>query len=728
MKHAFTTIVAIAIGTLFAVAGPASAQGTARYMEKLDRGLIAVQSGSGYFLSWRLFGTDPQDATFGFNVYKGATKLNSAVITNSTDYQDNSTGTGTYTVKPVTNGVEGTASENAMVITGGYLNIPLTSPGPNTANDCSIGDLDGDGQYEIVLKWDATNAKDNSQSGVTSDVYLEGLKLTSTNPSMWRIDLGPNIRAGAHYTQFLVYDFDGDGKAEVACKTAPGTKDGTGSYLKMGPAAGADNTVKYANSDGYILSGPEWYTIFEGATGKELTTVNYKPPRYGNLNPTSAELMAEWNDSYGNRVDRFLASVAYLDGERPSAIPCRGYYTRTCLWAVDWRNGKLTERWYFDTDSSGKGKDGKPLKSTTPTSGDGYETMGCHSLRQGDVDGDGFDEIVYGAMTVDHDGQGLYSTGLRHGDALHLGAFDPTRGGLQVWQVHEETGAPPNGNGGIAASFRDAKTGAILWSDPGTTDNGRGCCGPLVAGTTGWQMWSGAGGLWDVNHKSVGSSPSSDNFTMWWGADLTRDLENGTSVTPYGSAGGPSLNATGCTSCNGSKSTPCLTADIFGDWREEVVYTTSNYDALRIYTTTTPTTNRLYTLMHDPIYRMSVATENVAYNQPPEPGIYIGPGMTLPQAKPNIKYYDGTSISPDLVQVYKHMPVNASMKVFGNCSVTLPVQFNGMPKIVTVFDCAGKLLRKAVVKNNTINLQKDFGLSNGLYMVRVNEKALPASY
>ncbi|MGB7567552.1 MAG: rhamnogalacturonan lyase, partial [Chitinivibrionales bacterium] len=634
--------------------------------------------------------------TFGFNVYKGTTKLNASVITNSTNYQDNSAGTGTYTVKPVTNGVEGDASENAMVITGGYLNIPLTPPGSNTANDCSIGDLDGDGQYEIVLKWEAANAQDNANAGTTDDVYLEGLKLNSTKPSMWRIDLGPNIRAGAHYTQFLVYDFDGDGCAEVACKTAPGAKDGTGNYLKMGPAAGADNTVKYANSSGYILTGPEWYTVFSGKTGAELATINYNPPR---------GTVSSWGDSYGNRVDRFLASVAYLDGERPSLIPCRGYYTRTCLWALDWRGGQLTQRWFFDTEAGGSGKDGKALTT--------YESQGCHSLRQGDVDGDGFDEIVYGAMTVDHDGKGLYNTGLRHGDALHLAAMDPDRGGLQVWQVHEEVAQ----NGDIGASFRDAKTGTVYWTDPSTTDNGRGCCGPMTAGVRGWQMWSGRGGLWNVSHQSVGTMPSSDNFTMWWGADLTRSAENGTSIDP-------GLNATGCASNNGTKSTPCLTADIFGDWREELVLRTTGNDALRIYTTTTPTTNRLYTLMHDPIYRMSVATENVAYNQPPEPGIYIGPTMTLPQAKPNIKYYNGTSVSPDLVHVYSHMPLNTSMKVLGNYTITLPAQFNGVLKQVTVYDYSGKLIHRAYTQKNVVNLKKDFGIANGLYMVRVNGKAV----
>ncbi len=255
------------------------------------------------------------------------------------------------------------------------------------------------------------------------------------------------------------------------------------------------------------------------------------------------------------------------------------------------------------------------------------------------MDGDGFDEIVYGSMNVDHDGQGLCSTGLRHGDALHLTDIDPTRPGLEVWMVDEQTSE----NGGISTHYEDAKDCSIIWEQKGTGDNGRGCTGPLIAGTTGWQMWSATGGgLFDASQKTVGTVPSSDNFTIWWGAELNRFLENGTSITPYGSGGGTGLSASGCTSNNGSKSTPTLTADIFGDWREEVVYGTSGSDALRIYTTTTTTTHRLYTLMHDPIYRMSVATENVAYNQPPEPGIYIGPNMTLPEAQPSIKYYSSS--------------------------------------------------------------------------------------
>jgi rhamnogalacturonan endolyase len=729
-------MVSIVLGMLLIGAVLSDAASMRRYMEKLDRGLVAVKSGSGYFLSWRLFGTDPQDNTFGFNIYKGATKLNTAVITNATCYLDNSGGSGIYTVKPVTGGVEGSASENALVIDNGYVTIPIVAPPNGTnpggtysyaANDCSIGDLDGDGQYEIVLKWDPSDARDNMMTGYTGTCILDAYKLNGTK--LWRIDLGKNIRAGAHYTQFLVYDFDGDGMAEVAMKTASGTKDGLGNFLKTGPAAGADNTADYRSADaktlGKVTTGPEWYTVFSGKTGAELATVLYKPDRgetgsWGALKGIASPAgdLGWGNDSVFNFVDRFLTSVAYLDGERPSLVPCRGYYWRSALWALDWRGGQLTERWLFDTKNGGTGKDGKPLQSSQ-----GYESQGSHSLRQGDVDGDGFDEIVYGSCTIDHDGKGLYSTGLRHGDALHMSVMDPTSTGMQVWMVDEQVSE----NGGVGAHFQDAATGKIIWSDPGTKDNGRGCCGPLIAGTKGWQMWSGVGGLWDVSHKNMGSPPSSDNFTIWWGPDLNRFTENGTSIAPYGSAGGTGLSvpATECSSNNGSKSTPCLTADIFGDWREEVVYRTSKNDALRIYTTTNPTTNRLYTLMHDPVYRMSVATENVAYNQPPEPGIYIGPGMTLPEANPSIKYYDGTMVSPDMpVHCYSQTPVNASMKVFGEKSYALPANLMGMKKSVSVYDLSGKLLQKMIVKKDDIDLRKDFGLSDKMYIVHVRSTNL----
>jgi rhamnogalacturonan endolyase len=711
-----SAVTAVVMGIIFTSIGQPSAQ---RYMEKLNRGLIAVKSGSGYFLSWRLFGTDPQDATFGFNVYKGSTKLNTALITNATCYQDNTGGSGAYTVKPVTGGSEGAASEAALALSQNYLAVSVqTPPGAGTsysANDCGIGDLDGDGEYEIVVKWYPANAADNAFSGNTASTIFDAYKLNGTR--LWRIDLGKNIRSGAHYTQFMVYDLDGDGKSEFVCKTADGTIDGKGKIIgdasadwrakdgyvptqdQTGSRTLADGT-KVADLAGRIMSGPEFLTVFDGLTGAADTTIQYQPP----LSPVSS-----WGDAYANRSERYLACVAYLDGERPSAVPCRGYYGRTALWAVDFRNGKLTTRWLFDSDSSGSGKDGKANKA--------YAGQGCHSIREGDVDGDGCDEIVYGGCTIDHDGKGLYTTGLGHGDALHMADMDPDRPGLEVWQVHET----PSANGGISASFRDAKTGQVIWSDGGTGDNGRGCCAPLVSGTKGWQMWSGRGGLWDVNHKNVGSIPSSTNFAIWWDGGLLRATENGTSITPYGGGGVGLSVGSPCEACNGSKSTPCLTADIFGDWREEIVYSCGNQ--LRIYTTTASTTNRLYTLMHDPVYRMSVASENVAYNQPPEPGIYIGYGMTLPQAKPNIKYYGTVNAGGQLKAFRGPTPISQSQTIIGNRMVVLPVQYTGMYKMVEVYTCAGKLAHRAVVKNNTVDLQKDFGMSNGVYMVRVNEKA-----
>jgi rhamnogalacturonan endolyase len=692
------------------IAGSANAASKARFMEKLTRGLVAVKSGSGYFLSWRLFGTE-QGSDIAFNVYKGTAKLNSAPITNATCYLDNGGGSGDYSVKAVVGGAEQEASPVEYNLSNSYISIPLQNSSGYSAGDCSCGDLNGDGQYEIVVK-EEKSPKDNAYPGVSGSTKLAAYTLAGK--FMWRIEVGVNIREGAHYTQFMVYDLDGDGIAEVAIKTAPGTKDGTGSYLKTGPAAGADNTVNLVNADGKILTGPEWYTIFNGKTGAELVTVEYKPLRgapgvWGAVAGFADPGDMGWgNDANGNFVDRFLACVCYLDGERPSVVPCRGYYWRTACWALDWRNGKLTERWLFDTDSGGPGKDGKKYKSSQ-----GYMSQGAHSIREGDIDGDGFDEICMGSSAIDHDGIGLYSTSLRHGDAYHMADMDPDRPGMEIYMVHEQV----NSNGGIGADFHDAATGKVYWTDPGSKDVGRGCCGPVTAGQKGWQMWSGAGGLWDVNHKKLGGAPSSQNFAIWWGADLTRAPENGTSISPVG--GGASLSVgSPCAACNGTKSTPALSADLFGDWREEIVYSCGS--ELRVYTTTTPTTNRLYTLMHDPVYRMSVCSENVAYNQPPEPGIYIGPGMTLPQAKPNIKYYGEVEAKESAKPFHGPTPINHSLKVFGDRTIVLPFQFNGMQKLVSVYDCSGKLVHKAVIQNNEVNLQRDFGVSDGVYMVRVS--------
>ncbi|WP_433582648.1 rhamnogalacturonan lyase [Paenibacillus amylolyticus] len=581
----------------------------ARQMEYLDRGVVAVKTGTGVFVSWRLLGTEGSNVSF--NVYRDGTKVNATPITNSTNLQDASgTSSSKYTVRAVVSGTEQAASAAASVWGNNYLSVPLSVPAGGTtpdgvaytysANDASAGDLDGDGEYELIVKWDPSNSKDNSQSGYTGEVFIDAYKLNGTR--LWRISLGKNIRAGAHYTQFMVYDLDGDGKAEVAMKTADGTKDGTGVVI-------GDASKDYRNSSGYVLSGPEFLTVFNGQTGKALSTVNYEPAR-GNV--------SDWGDNYGNRVDRFLAAIAYLDGERPSLVMARGYYTRSVLVAYNWRNGQLTKQWTFDSNTSGNS---------------GYAGQGNHNLSVADVDGDGKDEIVYGAMAVDDNGKGLYTTGLHHGDAMHLSDLDPDRPGLEVFQVHE---TPSN----AGVEFRDAGTGQLIWGVKTTKDIGRGMAADIDPRYKGAEVWAD-GSLYTAKGQKLGTTlPSSTNFGIWWDGDLLRELLDSNRIDKWNYANNTTMNlltASGVSSNNGTKSTPNLQADLFGDWREEVVWRTNDSSALRIYTTTAVTDKRIYTLMHDPVYRLGVAWQNVAYNQPPHTGFYLGEGMNTPPV-PNIRY------------------------------------------------------------------------------------------
>ena len=584
-------------------------------MEKLNRGLVAVRtSPDQVFLSWRLLGTDP--STVGFVLYRGNTRITPTPLTDRTNFIDNTTINDIYRLDVVQNDIEQSYSESANVWQEPYLAIPLQIPQRGTtpdgvsytytANDCSVADLDGDGEYDIVLKWDPTNSRDNSQSGYTGNVYLDGYKLNGTH--LWRIDLGRNIRAGAHYTQFMVYDFDGDGKAEIACKTADGTKDAANTII-------GNPNADYRNSNGYILDGPEYLTVFNGQTGEAMATTNYLPPR-GNV--------SAWGDSYGNRVDRFIAAVAYLDGQRPSFITGRGYYTRLVRVAWDWRNGTLKHRWTFDS-SSGVPDDTK------------FAGQGNHQMSVGDVDDDGKDEVCNGESTIDDNGQGLYATGVGHGDALHMTDIDPDRPGQEVWQCQEI----PASYGQTALNFHDAKTGETLWGKPGHGDVGRAMAADIDPHHKGLEVWGAVGGLYDCKGNQIAPNTPSMNFGIWWDGDLSRELLDGTRLDKWDYTKNISnrlisfYNYRNATDNNGSKRNPGISADILGDWREEVLLRTEDNTQLLLFTTTIPSDIRIYTLMHDPQYRVAIAWQNSAYNQPPHPGFYLGTQMSkLPQ--PNI--------------------------------------------------------------------------------------------
>ncbi|MDE5772353.1 MAG: carbohydrate-binding protein [Ruminococcus sp.] len=582
----------------------------AKQIEALSRGLITANTGKGILTSWRILATDSADTTF--KLYKNGTLLKEFDKDSASNYLD-STGTvnDEYTIETYENGVKTDTAKASAVLgnknsgqSGAYFDIPLDVPSEKTMpdgstctytpNDASVGDVDGDGEYEIILKWDPSNSQDNSKNGYTGNVLLDCYKMDGTK--LWRIDLGVNIRAGAHYTQFMVYDYDGDGKAELVCKTSDGTVDGKGKVI-------GDASADYRSSAGRMLTGNEYLTLFDGQTGAALDTINYKPGR-GNIE--------DWGDNYGNRVDRFVAATAYLDGKTPSVVMGRGYYTRMAVTAYDVVDKKLVERWAYDTgyDSSVAGY------------GDGN-----HNCMAADVDGDGKDEIVMGSAVIDDNGKLLYTSGFGHGDALHVGDFDPNNPGLEIFMCHEEE------KSGYGISFRDGETGKILFHETATGDTGRCLADNIIAGNDSAEMVG--------SHNSVVYNTSGEKVCNWsditkWGQNsvvywtdtLERAVMDRTMIDQYGK--GRVFTGDGVTSNNASKSNASISCDLFGDWREEIVFPTSDGTALRVFTTTYSTDYKIYTLMHNPQYRTQVAGQNVGYNQPPHTDYFLGTGYDLP--------------------------------------------------------------------------------------------------
>ena len=652
---------------------------TARQMEEINRGLIAVYrtvdnrtvmtGEQGVYLSWRLLGTESLTDQK-FDIYRDGVKIYTTGAHDATNYIDK-TGTTTSKYKvvkagataaelaaepEVTPGTNHTAkgsevgSGNSEKNSFTYVDIPIQRPDPisrmgdgktsyyyNTdsdhqggANDGSVGDLDGDGDYELVLKWDPTDSKDSAGADFTGNVYIDAYEIDPNNTGYkWRIDLGQNVTAGAHYTQFMVYDLDGDGKSEVAMKTAPGSKDGLGNYVSVVGDTDAirnvDNTKQFIGTSGRLKGKnpfTQYLTIFDGETGKALYTTEYIP--------YEAAADKYWGDGSAkyNRSERYLAAVAYLDGVHPSLIMCRGYYHDAVVRAYNWDGNELSMLWEHNA--------GKKAADT-------LYGQGNHNLSVADVDNDGKDEIVYGSAVLDDTGKAMGNTYLGHGDAMHVNDFN-NDGVQEVFSVKEDSEGYKNN----AANFRVASTGNTLWGKGASGDTGRGVMDNIddeyaAANPDGLALaWSSShANIFDLKGNEVAAKPTAGsrdmtNFLVYWDGDLGREILDDNIIGKYHvSTGGmrrfyasDGYSLAGGSSNNYTKRNPVLVADIWGDWREEVIMrcgvAETDTPYVRIFTSTLPTDYRLTTLMHDSQYRTSVAWQNVAYNQPTHTSYYVG--------------------------------------------------------------------------------------------------------
>ncbi len=642
----------------------------------------------GVYLSWRAFEADmnaKNELTTTFTVYRNGEVIASNIaVTNLVD--EGGSASDTYKVVGSNDAAQNLTAKDTKVWANKYLELNLFCPADETmpdgsttdfhANDMSVGDIDGDGDLELFVKWYPANAKDNSGSGYTGKTYIDAYEVdfaTGATKLLWRLDMGVNIRSGAHYTQFQVWDFDCDGKAEIAVKAADGTtmyvsEDGTDKTLSVKSYVGACDSSAlpvnvisaandYRNASGYVLDGPEYFVMFNCDDASKFDEVTYTPVR---------GTVGAWGDGYGNRVDRFLSATAYLNGETPFAVFCRGYYTRTCLTAYYLKdtdgNGigdTIAEYWAFDTNQAGSQ----------------YEAQGNHGLSVNDVDNDGKDEIIYGALVVDNDGTVLYSTGLGHGDAMHVSDWVSWNKGLEIMSVHEHNDATYH------VEVRDAETGTILMGYNTGKDTGRGVAADIDATAEGAEWWSIASPTYEDNDepawdslkgevystwstmenliKLADSTPAS-NASIFWDGDLLSEIQdhtfNSDAYAPTGvviykwntekEVQEPILKSSEIWSTNGTKGNLGLVADILGDWREEIIARTSaNKNVVRVYSTTIQTDYVVPCLLEDLAYREGVAWQNVGYNQPANTAYLLSQGLVTAQLSLGDVSYNSATIN-----------------------------------------------------------------------------------
>ncbi len=617
-----------------------------RLMERLDRGLVAIPQSNGYvYLGWRMFGTDSENISF--NVYRSTAgtnpiRLNINPVTASTDFTDKTvdlTKQNTYYLKTVLNDQEILPVDSIILKANAakqqYFSIPVRDGGILYAQS-TIGDVDGDGQYEIILKWSkSANVDPGKHTAPTATTYIDAYKLNGT--FLWRIDLGWNIETGSDYTPLEVFDMNGDGISEVITRTSEGTIDGTGVFI--GDINGDGITDYRDGSSGRVITGPEFMSVFRGTDGKEIARTNW----------IERGIVSDWGDNTGNRSCRYQMGIAYLDGVHPSIIMSRGVYAYQVVEAWNFADGKLTRLWRWD--NGGKGQSS-------------YYKDNAQCFRMGDIDGDGKDEIVKGQMVIDDNGTELWNMNLArgHGDFVHVGVFDPSRSGLQIFKVLEV--AQDNG-----VSMQDAKTGTILWGKTIASDAGRGYCSNIDARYKGAQCWAGAinNNLFNYDGTLLctsGPNATSNLVPIWWDG-LCRSLTDEHSGTD-----GVHIRKWEYASCSTSTyltagtGTRLITyiGDIVGDWREELVIFLSN--EIQIYTTTIPSTSRLYTLNHNPLYRLNVSQWAQRNPASSHPDYYLGAGMDKPPM-PSITYPNNSQASAlntaqNLSQQFRIYPTTSS--------------------------------------------------------------------